>query len=574
MATADKYDRQLRLWGAKGQRALGETTVVLLRATAAGTETLKNLVLPGIGHFHVVDDVQHITKNMISSNFFLGPSSNSRAQVACEYLQELNDDCRGTFQHVPSGLHQIKDWQTEVFAPLLKVSSNSTSKSILVIASDLEPPLLEQVSQACHDSKLPLVAVQSYGLVGIVRLQTPSPMAILDPKPTNAPPDLRLASNTFPALATLADSIDWDTLKDHEHGHVPYPLILIKVAKEYKATHGGALPTTMAQKQDFKALIPKLSRGGMDKEVNFSEAHQNAYLAYTERTVDWVDDLDLVAAAGGGDIDNTKLGYLLAALRQFMANHHQQPPVNGSIPDMTASTDMYVQLQTIYRDQAAKDLQEMKSYLNHHVVATGNNHANASSDVVVVVSDDDLQSFCTNVYAISRLQTRTLVEEYNDPPTEELVDDWNMVTFDPYEVAEHTPLIWYLGFRGCQLFYHTHHRYPGVPVEVINNDNNDNDNWDWETDIPVLHECIGKVVDQYQLTENDMIQQVLLSDSQFKKVAHELTRYAHAEIHTIASVVGGVASQEAVKLITGQYVPLDNTYVFNGIASVGGVYRF
>lgn len=43
MATSDKYDRQLRLWGAAGQRALGETTIVLVNATASGTETLKNL---------------------------------------------------------------------------------------------------------------------------------------------------------------------------------------------------------------------------------------------------------------------------------------------------------------------------------------------------------------------------------------------------------------------------------------------------------------------------------------------------------------------------------------------------
>ena len=43
--------------------------------------------------------------------------------------------------------------------------------------------------------------------------------------------------------------------------------------------------------------------------------------------------------------------------------------------------------------------------------------------------------------------------------------------------------------------------------------------------------------------------------------AKELTRYGNAELHNVASVLGGVASQEAVKIITGQYVPLDNTYV-------------
>ena len=55
MATDNKYDRQLRLWGAQGQKALSEAHVLLLGAGPAGTETLKNLVLPGVGRFTVVD---------------------------------------------------------------------------------------------------------------------------------------------------------------------------------------------------------------------------------------------------------------------------------------------------------------------------------------------------------------------------------------------------------------------------------------------------------------------------------------------------------------------------------------
>lgn len=47
MATDNKYDRQLRLWGGSGQRALMEANILLVNASATGTETLKNLVLPG-----------------------------------------------------------------------------------------------------------------------------------------------------------------------------------------------------------------------------------------------------------------------------------------------------------------------------------------------------------------------------------------------------------------------------------------------------------------------------------------------------------------------------------------------
>lgn len=52
MATADKYDRQLRLWGARGQRKLMHSHVLLVSADAVGVEALKNLVLPGNMKYH------------------------------------------------------------------------------------------------------------------------------------------------------------------------------------------------------------------------------------------------------------------------------------------------------------------------------------------------------------------------------------------------------------------------------------------------------------------------------------------------------------------------------------------
>ena len=42
-----KYDRQLRLWHAHGQIAVENSKICLINADATGTETLKNLILPG-----------------------------------------------------------------------------------------------------------------------------------------------------------------------------------------------------------------------------------------------------------------------------------------------------------------------------------------------------------------------------------------------------------------------------------------------------------------------------------------------------------------------------------------------
>ncbi|CAM9601117.1 unnamed protein product [Hapterophycus canaliculatus] len=98
MATDNKYDRQLRLWGGSGQKALMEANILLVNASATGTETLKNLVLPGVGRFTILDaeDVRPLDQG---SNFFVGPEhvGLSRAKVTTELLCEMNPDVRGEY---------------------------------------------------------------------------------------------------------------------------------------------------------------------------------------------------------------------------------------------------------------------------------------------------------------------------------------------------------------------------------------------------------------------------------------------------------------------------------------------
>lgn len=105
-----KYDRQLRLWAASGQQALEDSRVLLINndgpwsakdsgvAGVAGVETLKNLVLPGIGGFTIVDPAV-VTEADLGVNFFLEEESlgKSRAEETCRWLKELNPDVDGSF---------------------------------------------------------------------------------------------------------------------------------------------------------------------------------------------------------------------------------------------------------------------------------------------------------------------------------------------------------------------------------------------------------------------------------------------------------------------------------------------
>jgi amyloid beta precursor protein binding protein 1 len=104
-AKEKKYDRQLRLWGANGQQALENAHVLLINSGpgAVGVETLKNLILPGIGSFTIHDSAV-VTEQDLGINFFLDDSclGKSRAQMTCEYLNELNPDVRGHFDSTVS----------------------------------------------------------------------------------------------------------------------------------------------------------------------------------------------------------------------------------------------------------------------------------------------------------------------------------------------------------------------------------------------------------------------------------------------------------------------------------------
>ena len=98
-AKEKKYDRQLRLWAASGQQALEDANILLLNSGAGvvGIETLKNLILPGVGQFTIVDEAK-VQESDLGANFFLAEDSlgKSRAQEACNFLRELNPEVRGS----------------------------------------------------------------------------------------------------------------------------------------------------------------------------------------------------------------------------------------------------------------------------------------------------------------------------------------------------------------------------------------------------------------------------------------------------------------------------------------------
>lgn len=57
------------------------------------------------------------------------------------------------------------------------------------------------------------------------------------------------------------------------------------------------------------------------------------------------------------------------------------------------------------------------------------------------------------------------------------------------------------------------------------------------------------------------------SNHRIQLVSQEVARANGSEIHNVSALTGGMVAQEIIKIIAKQYIPIDNTCIFDGIAS-------
>ena len=56
-------------------------------------------------------------------------------------------------------------------------------------------------------------------------------------------------------------------------------------------------------------------------------------------------------------------------------------------------------------------------------------------------------------------------------------------------------------------------------------------------------------------------------------LAHEICRYGGAEIHSISAFLGGCIAHELIKVISKQYKPFDNTFIYDGTTLQTEIYK-
>ncbi|KAE9024394.1 NEDD8-activating enzyme E1 regulatory subunit [Phytophthora rubi] len=524
----DKYDRQLRLWGAEGQRRLASTHVLLVGSCATGSEALKNLVLPGVQRFTVLDD-QTVSLADVTNNFFVTADAvgRSRAETVAELLLEMNSDVAGGARH--ASIKQVLQHEPQYL-----------DQFDLVLATQLDELAAARLAELCLAKRIPLLLVTSYGLLGSLRLQV-AQHAIADAKLDPPRHELRL-SKPFPELQKFAESFDLKSLTTIEHAHVPFVVLLLQAMKNWKDGHAGQPPATFPEKDAFKKSLQEMAWGPPGHELNFIEAAENAYKAYVPPQVpEEVAPVLAAASAHTASVEtlekakDTREFWLLAhALADFVKQNDGLLPVTGVVPDMTASTEAYVALQELYVNKAKADATKVQEILHKRL-----RELKLPEDSV---SFEAVATFCKNAPSIGMLETRSVALEYKHV-------DLSSVDLED-EDKEQSPLIWYFMLRAVAAFASEFNRYPGSEDEAAAQDGS------W---------LVSKAK---QLAAGSDVADWITDDH-----ALEMTRSCQVELHNVAALMGGVAAQEAVKLITHQFEPLNHTYLFNGISGVAATYQ-
>ncbi|KAF7066833.1 hypothetical protein CFC21_072766 [Triticum aestivum] len=513
-----KYDRQLRIWGDQGQAALEKASICLLNCGPTGTEALKNLVLGGIGSVTVVDGSK-VEQSDLGNNFLLdeGCLGQSRAKSICSFLQELNDAVKAKYVE-------------ESPATMIDTNPSFFSQFTVVLATQLPESSLLKLDSICRSANIVLVAARSYGLTGVVRVSIKE-HCVIESKPDHSLDDLRL-HNPWPELKQFAKSIDICDKDPVVHKHTPYIVILARLAEKWADAHDGQLPSTRQEKREFKDLI-RAHMLNVDED-NYKEAVESSYKVSVTPGIS--DEIRQIIDDSSSEVNFSSSDFwvLVASLKEFIANEgNGELPLEGTIPDMTSLTEYYVSLQKIYQAKAESDCLAIEHRVKSILKRIGRDPDSISRACI--------KTFCKNTRKLKVCRYRSMEEEFSSPVLSEV---------KKYFADEDScfAMNFYVLLRAVDRLAANYSRLPGIF---------DSTGFTSEIgeDVPRLKEAAVSVLSDMGLKGSSLSEDLIA----------EVCRFAGAEIHPVAAFIGGVASQEVIKLVTKQFVPLNGTFIFNGI---------
>lgn len=444
---------------------------------------------------------------------------------------------------------------------------------ILLVGPTRNARVLERICQHAEKSSIPLFYIHCQGFFSHFSVQLPAQFPIVDTHPDPASTqDLRLL-NSWPELLECLEKKtgNLDSLSDHDHGHVPYLLILLHFLDVWKASHDGQVPASYSEKKEFKALVESGARTNNSEggEENFDEAAAAVLKSLNPPSI----SSGLREVFDADDCQSLKptsanFWIIANAIQKYHTSHSGILPLPGALPDMKAQSSDYIELQNIYKAKARSDLAEVTRTIRSSEQEIGKKSS---------IEQAEIEAFCKGAQFVKLIHGRpirvakcnaeidwsdrakTLSQELQDPDSL-LPIYFAFLALDRYqdEIDRIQQLRKPAGdpqFNDIMAGRVVSGAVPPLPTFA--------ESAHFSTPA-VDPEHDPKPWPRFDTPE---------AQTTFDNVVKELDRADWGELHNIAALTGGMVAQEVIKVITKQYVPVDNSCVFDGIASKTAVFK-
>lgn len=392
-------------------------------------------------------------------------------------------------------------------------------------------------------------------------LYLPPAFPIVDthPDPTSTD-DLRLLK-PWPALIEFAKqkTANMDKMNGEQFAHIPWIALVLHYLSQWQASHEGKLPLAYKEKTQFRDLV----RSGSSTEENFDEACAAVLKTLVEpKPTSKVTEILGAPEAQNLTATSPPFWIIAKAIQQFYGNHGELP-LPGAVPDMKAQSDTFIKLQNIYKAKAREDCAEVVATVRALEKELGRSGK-------LVIQEKEIENFCKGAAHIHLVRGRPL--KVVTPDTDTTFGDRAKYLANELTNNESLSLL-YVAFTAWDEYVATHttsaKEAGGEGVKVPGS--SDDHEADAEKLIGMSHKIIDSIVKEAgTFIEDPQYSQI---KGNVAKLCVELARAGGAELHNIASLTGGLIAQEVIKVITKQYVPIDNTCVFDGITSKSYVLR-
>lgn len=418
-------------------------------------------------------------------------------------MQELNSDVNG-------------DYVDDNIDNLIKNTTDFFKNFNVVIATSISEKTTVSLSNLLWDMNIPLIVCKSIGMIGIIRVQI-NDICIVETHPDNRQRDLRL-DNPFPALKEHMDSTELSS-------KIPWLVVLYKFMEKWRAENDNRIPKAYKEKAAIRDMIKSAITA---EEENYEEAVKAVNSSFGGGLPDshmWniLNDNKCVNL----NKNSTAFWIIARAIRDFVDTEgNGYLPVPAILPDMTADTASYINLQNVYRTKALNDADYVYRRAQEIAIEFGR-----PSDLI---NEREVKLFCREAAHIAYIRGQKISEQYDHHYKSSCLGN---------NISKPDSLIrYYVALRALDKFETEHGYIPGA-CQV-------------ETDTARIKHIGSRLLNEWGLNSH-------LSDD----LAHEICRYGGAEIHSVSAFLGGCVAHEVIKIVTRQYKPLQNTFIYDAISS-------